>query len=491
MNRRHRHGGLASVMLLGAGLAAAAATAPPRFTGLWEVEALSQTPAHEWGATRDGVREVWFTSAVYLNQPTRVFAYLGVPEAGSGPFPGLVLLHGYGQNADPQWVRYWMDRGYAAIAVDLDARDPNGPLPDGGPALRTVNIFGPFPWSNPRNGWSYHAVARAMLAHSLLAAQPGVDPERIGVTGMSWGGFATCLVAGVDARLRAAAALYGCGFLMENSFWLQYVTPLDCRRLEEYRTLLDPGAFLPGVTCPMLFQVGADDPFFPPDSQRHSWEVCGGDKRTAYRPAFVHGEFWRWPDGRGETEWFFDHELKGGPAPPRVRLLEESEETLTCAVVPAGAVTGVFLNTTTDVGAWSVRHWTQNPLQVAADDLGRFGVRLPPERPLAAFVSVQATAPGGGTTWFSSPFVFRYGADSPTAVIFDDASLTPDGLHVAGRKPRGQFIRIEATTDWCRWTPLLTNRTAGVEFEADLPSIPLRGDQGWRVLRARRWELVR
>ncbi len=67
--------------------------------------------------------------------------------------------------------------------------------------------------------WQYHAVTAALNAHSLLAAHPAVDADRIGLTGISWGGYMTCVVAGVDPRYRFAVPVYGCGFLALNSAW--------------------------------------------------------------------------------------------------------------------------------------------------------------------------------------------------------------------------------------------------------------------------------
>ncbi len=42
--------------------------------------------------------------------------------------------------------------------------------------------------------WMYHAVADCILANSLLRALPGVDPDRVGLMGFSWGGVITSTV---------------------------------------------------------------------------------------------------------------------------------------------------------------------------------------------------------------------------------------------------------------------------------------------------------
>ena len=66
--------------------------------------------------------------------------------------------------------------------------------------------------------WTYQAVADIILADSLLRSLPQVDPERIGVTGISWGGYLTCIAAGVDRRFKLAVPVYGCGFTDQHAF---------------------------------------------------------------------------------------------------------------------------------------------------------------------------------------------------------------------------------------------------------------------------------
>src|SRR5437588_585808 len=59
--------------------------------------------------------------------------------------------------------------------------------------------------------WPYHAVAAVVRAHSLVRSFPEVDADRTAVTGISWGGYLTCIVAGIDPRFKAAVPVYGCG----------------------------------------------------------------------------------------------------------------------------------------------------------------------------------------------------------------------------------------------------------------------------------------
>ena len=451
-----------------------------RFTGPWDIDALCQVPEYEWGKEVEDVREVFYAALPYLGKPTRVFAWLGIPESDE-PVPGMLLIHGAGQNARRDWVRYWMDRGYAALSMDLDGQSSWGPLPDGGPRFATIPYFGPFPHGDLKEGWIYHAVADVMLAHSLLAAQPGVDPERIGINGVSLGSTLVCTVAGVDARLRAAAPVYGAAFLHEGGYWQERIRFMDCHRAAEWMSLLDASVYLPGVTCPILFQNGATDRFTPPDAYHHSWAVCGGERTLALRPELNHGNFWRWPWGGIEVNLFLDHHLRGGPAPPLIQVIEETESNVVCAVTSDLPVVAVHFAYTTDLGPWSKRQWHEEPLAV---DPARFTVSLPEARPLWAFVMVAVETRPKFNGWFSTPYFFRDYPESPSRIILDEVTLDSNHLVVRGRKPFGLRILFEKSTDLCHWEWHFSHIEPTIEFEVTLPL----GGGDYRFLRARKRE---
>src|SRR5207244_2738599 len=124
-------------------------------------------------------------------EPTRVFALVGMPEHKPGDkVPAIVLVHGGGGTAFAEWVKLWTSRGYAAIAMDTCGCTPGG---EHGKRPRHEHS-GPPGWGGwdqtdeaVEDQWTYHAVADVVLAHSLLRAQPDVDTDRIGITGISWG----------------------------------------------------------------------------------------------------------------------------------------------------------------------------------------------------------------------------------------------------------------------------------------------------------------
>ena len=188
----------------------------------WDLKALAQPPCigdapAPWS---EAARAIFFKGPSFQGKPTRVFAWLGIPEVKPArKVPGMVLVHGGGGTAFDEWVRLWVKRGYAAIAMDTCGQIPVGKY---GHWVEDAQ-GGPHGWGGfdqidePREDqWTYQAVAKIVLAHSLLRSLQEVDPDRTGVTGISWGGYLTCIVAGVDSRFKLAVPVYGCGFYRQD-----------------------------------------------------------------------------------------------------------------------------------------------------------------------------------------------------------------------------------------------------------------------------------
>eukprot|EP01052_Picozoa_sp_SAG31_P012819 SAG31_NODE_758_length_12292_cov_14.175511_5_plen_279_part_00 len=231
--------------------------------------AAGRTPAE------GGHEAIFFQGLPYHGKPTKVFGYIGLPRGikSGGTCPAMVLLHGGGGTAFDVWVKLWNACGYAAITFDQCGDVPTVPNHgDGAPHARHEG-GGPPGWAASfqqvaagepvEDTWGYHAVGAALAAHTLLASHPAVDADHIGLTGISWGGYLTCVVAGVDPRYRFAAPIYGCGYLGDNSIWSDPggpgLTPeLDMRTegANRWVELWDPKNYLPSANMPMLWVNG-------------------------------------------------------------------------------------------------------------------------------------------------------------------------------------------------------------------------------------------
>ncbi|MFO0950620.1 MAG: acetylxylan esterase [Isosphaeraceae bacterium] len=359
---------------------------PARKTGPWDVPALLDgTPKAEWGEATGLVRPVHYEGVPHGGKPTRVFAYYGRPE-GEGPFPAMLLVHGGGGKAFREWAELWAKRGYVALAMDLAGHGPDGKrLPDGGPDQDDVSKFRPFTAADVREMWSYQAVADVLRGHALLASRPEVDAARIGVTGISWGGYLTCIVAGIDPKLKVAVPVYGCGFLDEDSAWK--AGRFD-RMSAEQRSLwvenFDPSRYLAGVRCPILFVNGTNDFAYPMGSYQKSYRLVKDAPRgLCITVKMPHGHPQGWAPK--EIGLFVDSLLKKGE--PLARLGETRVEgtTISAGILPGTSVSSAWVHYTTDSGPWQKREWATQDAKV---DGGRIHATLPADkRPLVAFLT--------------------------------------------------------------------------------------------------------
>jgi dienelactone hydrolase len=378
---------LAFVLILGIALTLAAAEPtklvpppPAEPTGpMWDLQALSQAPkvypADDFKA--EGVKGLFYEGLPYHGQPTRVFAWLGLPKAAPGQrVPGMVLIHGGGGTAFDAWVRLWNDRGYAAIAMDtsgcLPTSDEHRKHPrhaHGGPA----GWGGYAQIDEPRQDqWAYHAVTDAVLAHSLLRAQPEVDPQRIGLTGISWGGYLTCLTASVDSRFRFAVPVYGCGFTDEHSF-AKNVLGLGPERADRWMRWWDPSSYLKGATMPMLWVNGSNDFAYTLNAYQKSYRMASGPRTLCIRLRMPHGH----SAGQTPKEIFVFAEsvLNGGDPLAKITGQGRTDRQAWVVFDSSHRIVKAELNVTKDLGLWPDRKWEVLPAEL--DKAGRVTATLP------------------------------------------------------------------------------------------------------------------
>ena len=372
---------LSLTLLLAAGCSSIKTT--ERHIGPWNMAALKQAPAAEWGGRTGLVQEVFYQGEPYRGKATRVFAYLGRPATGKGPFPAMVLVHGGGGKAFREWAELWARRGYVALAMDTSGCGPNGPLPDGGPDQSDTTKFRDFTDDEATDMWTYHAVSAVIRGASLLTALPEVDHNRVGITGISWGGYLMCIVAGLDDRFKVAVPVYGCGFLGENSCWK--TTSLAKMRPEARDRWLrnfDPSQYLGGVNCPILFLNSATDFAYPLDSYRACYRLVP----SRFRHVCVvlnlpHGHIWTF----NEVDVFVDSVLRGGPPLPRLEQPKIDGDRVSVKVISPVPVKEAALHYTTDSGEWQKRHWQTLPAELKDNTII---ARLPGQRPLVWYLAV-------------------------------------------------------------------------------------------------------
>jgi dienelactone hydrolase len=341
-------------------------------SSLWNADAyLNHPPKAVFGKKRANsrVREVYYEGESFQGKPTRVFAYLGMPEGPApfdGKYPAILLIHGGAGKAYAHWAELWAKRGYVALTMDLNAQGPNAPLPDGGPRMTDTVIFRDFTVADGdyKNMWTYQAIAAILRGHALLLAQPEVAPDRIAATGISWGGYLTCILAGVDPKLRVAVPVYGCGFIHENSYWktgtFDLMTPEQRNR---WVSLFDPSKYLGRATIPMLFVNGTNDLAYPLDSYRKSYRLPKGETALAITLRRKHGHHFTFK----EVDTFIDSVIYKDikPVKPLPKILEmktdKDEKTVSATFKSEVPVVKAELAWTADTGEWPKRKWKTAP----------------------------------------------------------------------------------------------------------------------------------
>lgn len=374
--------------------------------GPWNLEELYRAPSMRWESQDGPIHSLIYTGEKHQGRDTEVFAFYASPATlgevknshetkETQKFPGVVLIHGGGGTAFAEWVWLWAKRGYAAIAMDLAGCRPIDPvyddhgvpvpnqasrantrtrLPNGGPAQGHPEKFNSI-GGDVSDDWPYHAAASVIRAHSLLRSIPEVQADRTAATGISWGGYTTCLVASLDDRFRAAVPVYGCGFLFEGeSVQKPSIDQLGERR-QAWIDAYDPSRLLSRCRVPILFVNGTNDVHYPLDSYQKSFDVVPGEKHMRIEVNMPHSHPAGWAPQ--EIGRFIDAYCRDGqplPAPGELSLADGQVRLAYTSAVP---LKSAALHYTTETGLRSERAWKTVAAKINADKV--LAPQPPPE----------------------------------------------------------------------------------------------------------------
>ena len=342
----------------------------------WPCEAFSTKNDAQGIANGNGetvAKYVWLEGVPHKGKPTKFLACYAIPRSSDGKsVPAMVCVHGGNGTAYREWVELWAERGYAAIAMDTC-----GSIPVRVPGTKfdwvSSGVGGPRGWGGFRNvhdavkdQWPYHAVSTVVLSHSFLRAQPGVDPERIGITGLSWGGFLTCLSAAVDKRFKFAVPIYTCAFYDKCSdYALSRYKTFGEEKWSKWLGLWDPKHYIPEISIPVMWLSGTNDKHFPYGTLRNTFPLVKTPLDIVIRPRMPHGHTAGWSPK--EILAYADSFFRGGLKLPKVGAPTVAGNTVAAEfesgegiMVPVSAE---FHYTTMD-GKWENRLWRCTPARI-------------------------------------------------------------------------------------------------------------------------------
>lgn len=245
------------------------------------------------------------------------------------PAPAVLYVCGHGSIGTYHYQYHpmmWARRGYICLIVDTVEQHDN-------PGEHHGSLMGRFDrWVSLGYTPAGAEVWNAMRAMDVLCADPRVDPERIGITGVSGGGACSFHAAAADERFKAVSTLCGISSPFDAIVNRHLYGHCDCmyphnlhgRDISEYAALIAPRA---GLFC-----FTEQDPLYHVeecralvDRARCVWRLHGQEERcrTVTCPG-PHGDN---PVFDEATAEWFDRYLAGEGRPPVKRGTRELPES--------------------------------------------------------------------------------------------------------------------------------------------------------------------
>jgi dienelactone hydrolase len=271
--------------------------------------------------------DLTYYSHDYQGRSVRIFGYFSRPaDPPPHSVPGLLIVHGAGGYAVRERAEEAAARGYAALAIDLPGQGAGrGRSRSGGPDMTVTNLFRTSP--RLQDNYLYQSLLAARRGLTMLLDCPETDPKRLGIYGMSWGGVITLLTCATDRRVTAAVNLYGGGYLLDGSTWIEHIVALTKSDRARWYQNFDPSLYVPLIRCPVLSITGTNDGCFWLPGFVQTQAGMNGQSRLLLLPNFNHkidsvgrNALWAWLEsglkyGKAPQEkilgWKYENEPQG------------------------------------------------------------------------------------------------------------------------------------------------------------------------------------
>ena len=179
----------------------------------------------------------------------------------------------------------------------------------------------------------------------------------------------------MDPRFKFAVPVYGCGFLGEDSAWLDAFKGLGPEKAAKWLANWDPSVYLPRAAMPMLWVTGTNDFAYPMDSLQKSYRLPAGPRTLCIRPRMPHGH-----GGAGENpeeiHAFAESTLRGGTPLATVTKQGRDGRNAWIEFTSKRRIVKAELEFTKATGKWQDRLWECLPAELDAN-AGKASAVLP------------------------------------------------------------------------------------------------------------------
>lgn len=233
----------------------------------------------------------------FLNDVAKGFYYR---PAGPGPYPVVIVVPRFGAETlslEQEMARELMREGFAVFVLVLPWHmGRKGDGPDGPRLLWQADV-----------AKLAESVRQAVLdvrrAVDWLGRQDHIDPQRIGILGISLGAFISNLALAVDERIVAGVSVLGGGDLAHGVWhsplalwqrWQLRKRGLNEEKLADLLRPYDPLTFAhPGLAQRLYMINGRFDLILPRCSVEAFWQAAGRPPITQLTSGHLTAYFWR------------------------------------------------------------------------------------------------------------------------------------------------------------------------------------------------------
>ena len=437
--------------------------------------------------TEHGARytEFTFTGMTHEGSKVRVYAISSAPE-GTRNLPGVLHIHGGGQTVNPGWLRFWNERGYAAMTFNWGGKWPGrdkfadwGKLTQGNHRDAGRMVMATKPSVRESSWYLWARISRR--AFTCLERMEEVDADRLGIFGVSMGGTIVWPIAAMDARVKAACAIYGVG-------WNTYPDEVGARDpnaddpdVKTWRGAMEPESYARLVRCPVLFLDATNDQHGKMDWAFKTLTLVPADVRWAFTPRYRHHIA---AEQGVDLPLWMDAYLKGAerfPGSPaaEVRLGDDGIPQISLKPAATGPIKRVEMYYAVANRNPKNRYWrTVTGQRTGADWSARLPV-LDTKQPLFAFANVTYDS----SVCLSSNLVTVIPAELGDARATD----TQSSVIVESSQDFGGWVTRSPATDPIPPVPSLLTMSIGADGKTGFTTktaIPIMthrvGDPKWR-----------
>lgn len=353
----------------------------------WDVAALKKTPGFRPNPFPDSdtpdMRSFLVKGKGPNDSEAEFFCTYALPETPRPPkgYPCVLLVHGGGGTAFPNYIDHWRKSGFAVLAPDWYNQRP---VTTG--TAKGEHDYARAPLPGGRRNDQRANIANLVLANSLLRSMPEVDPARNVYVGLSWGSWYGAAIAGIDDRYAGVVEIY-CG---------------DAKKTN--RDWLVNGRFLHRATMPVWWTTWTQDSNVTPQTSQAGWDECPTYWGHVTCPTLGHSHYGFLLDS---VMRMAKHFAGMGPALPRLGRAELKGGVLAAPVEGLGRKTGTaFLVYTADAENMlkpAKRIWKHVPATLEGKTVS---AKLP-EGALIAFLTLNeeddkpSSVGGSSSFWFA------------------------------------------------------------------------------------------